>query len=481
MYNSTRRDFIKSVGAAVAGSSAASFVDLDQVLLDQDPAPASAPQAGPNTTIGVALIGVGSRGSHLRRSHGYWSVQELARETFKAAPPARIAGVEIRTVADCYKARAEEAQAAIQSLGGNARIETDWRRVMDDKNIDAVVIATADVWHTPIALAAAQAGKDVYVEKCMSNNVKEAKELKSYIKANPARILQVGHQNRHSNYHKIARELIKTGTLGKISSVQATLGRNTSDGAYANKVSSELRERIVGWELFLPPGCKEEFSVDKFLNWRKYWAFSTGMAGDLLSHEIDAVNMLLGVEIPDSVVASGGNYIYKDGRETPDVYSVIHEYKDRELTLTYNGTFGSAYDRKLTICGTDAAMVLGLELAVYPDSGSTRYRKELDAGKMNPASPFIHFAGPTRDPKLKTSPTLAWAEGKGLTFTDIGGKRLDVTRLHLEEFYKNVRERTAPTCGIDDGYKVAIACCMGTLSFRENRRVRYDREKDEVL
>ena len=93
----------------------------------------------------------------------------------------------------------------------------------------------------------------------------------------------------------------------------------------------------------------------------------------------------------------------------------------------------------------------------------------------------MHFEGPVRDPMLKTSPTLAWADGKGLTFTDLNGKRADVTRIAIEEFYDNIRFGKKPKCSVDDGFEAAVACHMGTLAFRENRVVKWDRVKEEVI
>jgi len=438
-----------------------------------------------NETIGIAFIGVGSRGSHLMRSHGFWPDSELKAAGYASPPQERIPGVAVRAVCDVYQRRLDEAVAACAKYGEHPAAHRDFRRVLDDKTVNAVLIATADVWHAPIAIAALQAGKDVYIEKCMTHSFGETKRLREVARASD-RIVQVGHQNRHSTYHNLARSLVHDGVLGPVTVMQTAVARNTPSGAYLVDVPADATPERISWDLFVPPapdGSRENvpFEPAQLFTWRRFWRYSTGIAGDLMSHEIDAADQILGLGIPDFVTASGGVYTWRDGRETPDVYSVIHEHRSKGVTFTYNATLASSFERKTTILGRDATLVLGLELAVYPDVASQKYSASLGSGKMSPGQPFIHFEGPTRDPKLTTSPTLAWAEGKGLTFTEFGGKKYDVTRLHLEEFHRCMRERKAPVCGVEEGYRVAVACHMGTRSYREGRPMRWDSAKEEIV
>lgn len=443
-------------------------------------APAGPAQVSANDTVGLAFIGLGGRGSHLMRSHGFWPGDELARAGYKEPPQKPLPGVAVRAVCDLYEGRLDAARVASAKYGHKPVAHRDYRRVLDDPTVDAVVIATADVWHAPIALAAIQAGKDVYLEKCMTQTIAEAKALRAAVKASD-RVLQVGHQNRHSTYHEYARQLVQEGVLGKVSVIQMTLGRNNKEGAYIGYMPPDASPEKVSWDLFLPPGLTLPFDAEKFFSWRKYFAFSTGISGDLFSHEVDAANMVLGLDIPDRVTASGGIYAWKDGRDTPDVYSVIHEHVERDLSLTYNASLANSYDRKTTICGSDGTMVLGLELKVYGEPESPRYAERFRKGEMKWNTPFIEFTGPTHKPELTTSPTLAWADGKGLTFTTVGDKLVDVTRLAIEEFHACVRERKRPRCSVEEGFNAAVTCHLGTKSYLEGRPVRWDRAKEEAV
>ena len=441
-------------------------------------APASSSSA--NETIGLGFIGLGGRGSHLLRSHGYWPDSELRKAGYPEPPQKRLPGIAVRALCDVYQGRLDQARSTVEAYGDQPAVHRDYRRVLDDPSVDAVYIATTDLWHGRIALDAIRAGKDVYVEKCMTQTIAEAKQLRDLVRGSK-RVLQVGHQNRHSTYHEYSQRLVESGVIGKVSVIQMSVGRNTEDGAYIGPIPSDASPDTVSWDLYRPPGDTSAFDPDKLFSWRKYYQYSTGIAGDLFSHEADAANMILGLEIPERVTASGGIYAWKDGRDTPDVYSVVHEYPDKGLSLTYNATLANGFDRKTTVCGSDGTLVLGFELRVFADPHSARYAQQFREGKLQWNKPFIEFLGPTRSPELVTSPTLAWAEGKGLTFTTVGDKVVDVTRLAIEEFAANVRERRRPICSVEEGYHAAVSCHLGTRSYLEGRSVRWDREKEEAV
>ena len=476
----TRRRFLdRSVTLSAAGLLGSSLVARAAAqIAPQDAAPAAS--KSPNEKLGLAFVGLGSRGQYLLRSFGYWSQAELTRTGRDEAPQKPMPDVAVRALCDVYQGHLETGRACVEPYGQTPAAHRDFRRVLDDPTVDAVVIATADVWHAPIAIAALEAGKDVYVEKCMTQTIAEAKRLRDLVRRT-GRVLQVGHQNRHSTYQEYAQRLVKDGVIGNVSVIQMTLGRNTPEGAYVNPVPEDASPDTISWDLYLPPGLDVPFDPVKLFSWRKFFAFSTGIAGDLLSHDIDAANMVLGLEIPERVTASGGIYAWKDGRDTPDVYSVIYEYPARNLSLTYNATLANNFDRKTTLCGSDGTLVLGLDLKVFGDPKSERYAQQFRDKTMKKDVPFIEFDGPVRNPELVTSPTQSWAEGKGLTFTTVGDKVVDVTRLAVEEFRENVRQRKRPLCGVEEGFNAAVACHLGTLSYRERRPVSWDRVKEEAV
>jgi predicted dehydrogenase len=477
----TRRTFLKRAATLSAGIPFADHFDrvVREVTEESQDLAASRPAANASP-VNVAVIGLGGRGSHVLRSHGYWPDEELRKTGYKEPPQKLLPGIRVLGVCDVYKPRVNAALGWLGQYGVKAKGFDDWRAVIDDPEVQAVIITTADLWHTPIALAAVQAGKDVYVEKCMSQTVEEAKELRRQVRASKC-VLQVGHQNRHNTYQKIAARLYKDGVLGKVHVIQTAVGRNYPEGAYAGPLPPKEADRFIRWESYLPKELAGQRDLDKLFNWRKYWTFSTGIAGDLLSHDVDMANRVLELTIPDTATASGGIYAWLDGRETPDHYTVVHEYRDRGITFLYNASLANSFERETTILGTDATLVLGFKIEVFADHGSSRYAADLKAGKMATGEPFIRFEGPPTSAKLVTSPTMAWADGKGLTFTDVGGQRADVTRLALEEFYENVRTRRKPLCGVDEGFAVSVTCALGTKAYREGRPVRWDPAKEEAV
>jgi len=485
MLNSSasRRDFLqRTLGAALSipGTSTVWDSARNSLSFDGTQAASSQPASRRSDLVRVGVVGVGSRGSHLMRSFGYWPAEMMRKAGYSAPPQKRIPGVEIVAVSDVYLPRTVEARATVRQYGGDCRAYLDWRELVSAENVDAVVIATADLWHSPVAIAAVEAGKAVYVEKCMSQSIEEAKRLRDAVRARET-VLQVGHQNRHSNYHKIARKLIEDGVLGEIHLVCMSMARGSTDGSYRSATPADFKEDLVNWECYQPPSKASERDPQKLFSWRCYWDYSTGISGDLLSHEVDALRMLTGVGVPASVCASGGRYVWHDGRETPDLYSVTHEYPEKNLSMVYSATLGSSYDRKTIVMGRDATLVLGLELSVFPDVHSTRYSEQLSVGKFSPNKAFIHFEGPTRDPKLVTSPTLAWAEGKGLTFTEVGGQKFDVTRLAIEEFIANIRENRKPICDVQEGFAVSATCVLGTESYRAGTTKRWDAVREVIV
>lgn len=466
----SRRVFLQETAhGCAAGLAAAGLGGTLAARAEAEDAPRS-----PNETFGIAFIGLGGRGSHLLRSHGYWPRSELQKAGYAEPPQKPLPNVSVRALCDLYEGRLYAARAACGNYQQLPEIHRDYRRVLDDPTVDAVVIATADLWHGPIALAALQAGKHVYVEKCMTNTIAEAKALRDLARQSD-RVVQVGHQNRHSTYHESAARLIREGVIGKVTVVQMTLGRNTPEGAYVGAVPPDASPSTLSWDLFLPPGSDLPFDAEKFFSWRKYSLFSTGIAGDLLSHEVDVANMMTGTRIPDRVTASGSIRHWKDGRDTPDVYSAVHEYEDANLTLTYNATLANSFDRRTTICGTDGTIVLSHELMVYAEPTSERYAEQFRQQKIHWNEPFIQLTGPGRKPELVTSPTLAWADGKGLTFTTVGDKVVDVTRLAVEEFHACCRSGARPRCSVEEGFDAAVTCHLGTMSYLQGRTVRWDR------
>jgi predicted dehydrogenase len=347
-------------------------------------------------------------------------------------------------------------------------------------DIDAVIITAPDHWHAQMAIDAARAGKHVYVEKGMTRTIEETFRMVDEIKTSGI-VLQLGHQGRQTESYNKAREVIEKGILGKISLIEVCTNRNSPNGAWVYPIDEGAGPHNIDWEQFTGNGPEREFSLERFFRWRCWWDYGTGLAGDLFTHEYDAMNQILDLGIPHSVVSSGGIYYYQDGREVPDVWQVNCEYPERDLTLMYSATLASNRDRGKVIMGHDANMEIGNTLTIWADRDSTRYKEMLQNGIINESSPLFTYVPGKKNVDAVASATEAYFAGRGLLYTYRGGRRVDTTHLHVKEWLDCIRAGTRPSCNIDMGFQEAITAHMATLSYRENRKVFWDPEKQQVL
>jgi len=301
-----RRDFLKGAAALAA-------------------APAMLAQKGPNDTIGVAMIGVGTR--------GYYLFQEFQK----------IQGVEIRSICDLYDGNLKRAREAAK----NDRVKTgkEWEKVMADPDIDAVVIATPDFWHAPMTIRAAAAKKDVYVEKGWCLNLDQAKRMRQAIKDNRI-VMQLGHNYNSMGWFHKAREIYRSGELGKVTAIRLYIDRTgvypewQFFQTYENPVMpADAGPETIDWQRFTANTTQRPFNAERFFLWRKWFEYGNGIAGDLLSHLWDSANMVAGLGIAETAVTQGGNYFWKDGRDVPDQWNVLMDYPKKELSVSFECTF----------------------------------------------------------------------------------------------------------------------------------------------
>ena len=216
--------------------------------------------------------------------------------------------------------------------------------------------------------------------------------------------------------------------------------------------------------------------------WRCFWDYSTGISGDILSHAINALDKLVGVGVPSSVMASGGIYHWKDGRETPDQFNVVFEYPDDEISIVFQSCLQNSFPRMATrILGTDGAIELDWRLRVYPDRFSDKYAKRIESGTIGPLRAMIHIEDSAAGLAVTAAPSQLWLGGRGATLTTKeDGKVADTTRLHHENFWSCIRTREQPAGCFANSVTSTIACHMATISYREGRRVGWDAENRRV-
>jgi len=477
-------------------------LDLEEAALPQ-------PQlsARPKQQVRIGLIGFGVRGEQLARALGFARPEWIAAAREGAAQnrlDTRLQDwlnqenlqVAITAVCEVFDQRREQAAAAATSTlrpgtpASTAALPVpalcvDYHDLVNRSDVDAVIIAAPDFQHAPMALAAIAAGKHVYVEKCMTRTEEEAFALRAAMKTSPV-VFQLGHQYPQNACYVRAKEIIERNILGKITLIETSSNRNTPSGAWVRHLDSQGRPRpgdprSIDWQRWLGDRPQVPFSIDRFYNWTKWWDYATGLSGQLYCHEVDMVNQLLGVGIPAAVMASGGIYFHKDGREIPDIWNVVCEYPDHDLTHLYSASLANSRQRGRLFMGHDAAMEVGDSLQVYVDGDSSRYQTSLHQGEMSPGQTIVSFRPGMDKLDAITSASEKFYAGRGLVYTWRDGRRVDTSHLHLREWLGCIRDGGTPSCSIDKAFATTITCHMATRSYREQRRVTWDKEAERIV
>jgi len=450
--------------------------------------------------IRLGIIGTGGRGTYLLRSAGFvhpktidaWieaASENSADRRYKEFLEQEDLNIEVNGICDIYDINAKKAQeicANTKRSGSSGELASEPKRyntyqeLLAADDIDAVIIATPDHWHGTITIAAAKAGKHVYCEKPMTWTVPETYEVVKAVKENNI-AFQLGHQNRQTESHFKAKEAYEKGILGKVNLIEVTTNRNSPGGAWVYHIDEEAGPNNIDWEQFIGPAPAHPFSLERFFRWRCWWDYSTGLSGDLFTHEYDAMNQILGLGIPHSAVSSGGIYFFKDGRTVPDVLQQAFEFPDKDLTMIYSASLASNMHRGKRIMGHDAYMEVGGNLQIYADTGSTKYKEKIKDHLIDPKIPIYSFTPGMKQVDAITSPTEQYFAGRGLLYTYRGGKRVDTSHLHIKDWLDCIRTGEQPTCNVDIGFEEAMTAHMGTIAYRENRKVYWDQDKQEIV
>jgi predicted dehydrogenase len=414
----------------------------------------------------LGIIGFGKRG------------EELVKASLESQADLADLNIEYRGVCEINDLRLEWGLVA---AGSEARAYKNYLDLLDSDDIDAVIVATPDHWHAPMAIEAARRGKHIYLEKCMTRTTDEAKALRDVVKQSGV-VFQLGHQGRQRDLNHKARELIASDTLGKLSLIETTTNRNDPSDGWKIGEGEIATGDSIDWNQFQGPEAKKQpFSSERYYGWRNYWDYGTGISGDLLSNEFDVINSILDLGIPESAVATGGLYYHLDGREVPDVFQAAFEYPKRSLTLLYSGTLANGVPRGNLIMGREATLELGRILSVWVDKQSTKYKSRLESGIIDPSSPLVNYIKPLDSVDAVSSATSKYFADRGLDMTYSGGREVNTTRLHLAEWLNCIRSGLEPSCNIDRGFEEAITAHMATRSFREGRKVKWDPDTETIV
>jgi len=402
MTAKTRRDFLQQ---AALGTAAFLAYPPAKVL-------------GANDRIRVGAIGVGNRG------------QELLQEA------ATVRGVQLVAIADIYTRRRNEAK----KLAPGIETFDDHRRLLDRKDIDAIIVASPLHIHARHFLDTLAAGKDLYVEKTMTWSIPEAEQCLAAVK-DSGRVVQTGLQFESSGALADARRWIRDGMLGKVTQVESWMSRNTphGKGQWVRPVPADCTPQNVNWDAFLNGRPDRPFDPYRLINWRLFWEFSGGNVTENLVHQIAWIMTALDLPLPASAHMSGGIFSEKDGREVPDTIAVTFDFPN-DLVATWQSTFSNRhYGLGERILGSDGTIEHGW----------------LESDMVNgEEGEFIRYS-----PEKVNRPHAAPATGKT--------KDED----HMSNWIECIRTRKTPNASVDIGYRSAIASHMANLAYRQRQRI----------
>lgn len=497
--------------------------DLGELFRLEPVAPPSAVRAaGDGRVIRIGIIGFGIRGKQLLRAAGFAEpeyvdkLKEAARVNSKDVRYQNFMeqddlNLRVTGVCDIFDVYGDAAVAAgsnvhrqgVQGEMGDApKRYRNYRELLQADDVDAVIIATPDHWHGTMTIDAARAGKHVYLEKPMSWTVPETYLIRHAVRESGI-VFQFGHQGRQTDSYIKAKQIIDKGILGHVNLIEVCTNRNDPNGAWVYPIHEKASPETIDWrqfegdearvaeyleymksrglERYVGPEERSKFDLKRFFRWRCWWDYSTGLSGDLLTHEFDAVNQIMGVGIPHSVSSSGGVYFFKDGRTVPDVLQTVLEFPRKEMSMLYSATLASQRSRGKVFMGHDASMEVSSSLVVQVDPRSTRYAEQIQTGIIKPDTPLITYVpGQTQVDAVSSATELYFAQ-RGLLYAYVNGKRYDTTHLHIREWADCIRNNGQTSCNIDAAFEEAIAAHMGTRAYLEGRTMYWDEENETIV
>jgi len=397
----SRRNFIGKFATGLAGTLAPSSV------------------WGANERIRLGIIGPGDRG------------MQLVREAL-ACP-----NTEFVAFADVYTRRLEEAKKLVPE----AKTFLDYRYLLEDKSIDAVLIATPQHLHCEHFVAALDAGKHVYQEKTMAFTVEHAKRMRAAFQRAGKRTVQIGHQGCSGGAVTDTSNFVATGYVGKITEIHAHMYRNTPHGKpqWSRPTYPDMNEENIIWKAFLGEAPQRPFDPNRFVNWRFFWDYSGGNFYENMCHQLAFWYKVLKLQIPKAVTTVGGVYLWKDGREVPDTMNVAMEHPE-ELLFNWTSGFGNNHlGSAEEVLGTDGTISHGQQ---------TRYL-----------------------PQKVNRPDGA----------EMVGQSRSGPNAHMRNFLDCIRSGQEPNCPFELGFRVSIASRMAVDSYRQGRTLRWDPVKEEIV
>ena len=401
MADSTRREFVKQTALGVAAMAALSPA---RVL-------------GANDRVRVGMIGVGGRGQDLLKQ-----VQQVPN-------------AQLVAIADIYSLRREQAKQMAPGID----VLDDHRRLLERKDIDAVIVASPLHIHQLHFVDVLAAGKDLYSEKTMTWSIAEAEECLAAAKKSD-RVVQIGLQHESSGSLADARDWLRQGIVGNVTQVESWMSRNTphGQGQWVRSIPADCNAQNVNWKAFLNGRPDHGFDANKFINWRLFWEFSGGNITENMVHQIAWIMTALDLPLPESAYMSGGVFSEKDGREVPDTIAVTLNFRGK--VVTWQSTFSNNH--------------FGLGERILGSDGSIEHlwgTNDMVTGRSVQSVRYY--------PEKVNRPNGAALAGESQN------------QDHMANWIDCVRTRKTPNAPVEIGYRSAVAAHMANISYRQKQRV----------
>jgi predicted dehydrogenase len=374
---------------------------------------------GANERIRFGLIGGGSRG------------KEILRAAIKCP------NVEAAAVADIYTRRLDEVKAIVPGIA----TFKDHRALLDDKTIDAVLIATPQHLHAIHFVAAIGAGKDVYQEKTMAFNPGHARRMREAQSASSGAVVQVGMQMNSGHGIQKVREVVDSGAMGTATLIQSHHFRNRPYGGWLRQIPVDCNPEHVDWAAFQGEARAVPFDPQRYINWRFFWDYSGGDVFENMVHTLAFWFGALDLPIPHSVTMTGANYL-SPKMDIPDTFQVSMSHGEK-IFSTFTSSFGNSFygEKHDYLFGTKATLI-------HTDSDDVHVLPQ--GKKVDPPAP---------------------SHGGDQKLTD----------LHMQNFFDCVRSRKEPVCPLELGFRTSITCQMAVASYRRQSTVRWDPATEEII
>jgi predicted dehydrogenase len=416
----------------------------------------------------IATSGVTARAANDRIQVGVIGCGARSHEIMSAL--LKIPGAVMTGVTDAYKGRLER---AVERIGSSAKIYPNYKEILADKSVDAVVIVTPDHWHKTMVIDAVNAGKDVYCEKPLTYKSSEGPEIIAAAQKNK-RIVQVGSQLVSGDTAQKAREMIRSGKLGKVTMVRAAYNRNTASGAWIYPIPPDASPETVNWDMFLGPAPKRPYSNDRFFRWRCYKDYSGGIATDLFVHLCTTIHYLMNAKMPSKVVAMGQLLRWKESREVPDTLNGLLEYPEG-FAVNLSSTFNNQTQNEtgFQFLGTEGTITLGGGLTFYPERAREDNRWIVESWPKRLEEAYY------KDPKVRREEL-----GEGQRVRDVKPLQVrsetDTNIAHLANWVDSIRTRKPHWEDAAAGHHAAACAHMVNLAVDTGRTVEWDFDTDDI-